>query len=115
MSRISHLRNSAPVFLASAVDAASSMSTKPTFDPCAAKCWTMAAPIPEPPPETKTDLSLRLGYEAKDGMVFPHFSCSTRKTISPESVAPASRWVRPTRPLAWLTGSTQKYGRSGGT
>src|SRR5471032_1988821 len=112
---MSHLMKCAPVFLASAVEAASSISTKATFDPCAEKCSTIAAPMPEPPPETKTDLSLRLGYEAKDGMAFPHVSCSTRKTISPESVAPASRWVRPTRPLAWLTGSTQKYGRPGGT
>src|SRR5476649_1490856 len=98
----------APVFLASVVEAASSISTKPTFDPCAAKCSTIAAPMPEPPPETKTDLSLRLGYEAKDGMAFPHFPCETRKTIWPESVAPAARDVLPTCPLAWLTGSTQK-------
>jgi len=42
----------------------SSMSTKPTFEPCAAKCSTIDAPMPEPPPEMKTERSFRLGKEA---------------------------------------------------
>jgi hypothetical protein len=47
--------------LDSAFDATSSMSTKATLAPCSAKCSTIDAPMPEPPPDTNTARSFRLG------------------------------------------------------
>src|SRR5215471_8278677 len=41
-----------------------SLSMKATREPCAAKCSTMDAPIPEAPPVIRTTLSSRLGYRA---------------------------------------------------
>ena len=37
------------------------MSTKATFEPCAAKWRTSAAPMPQPPPVMNTERSFRLG------------------------------------------------------
>ena len=50
---------SVPATSASAVF--SSKSTKPTRAPCAAKAFTISAPMPEAPPVTRTDLPFRLG------------------------------------------------------
>ena len=44
--------------------AARSMSRKATREPWTEKCSTMAAPIPLPPPVTRTTRSRRLGYVA---------------------------------------------------
>ena len=49
---------------ASAFDASTWMSTKATLAFCSTKASTVAAPIPVPPPVTKTTLSSRDGYRA---------------------------------------------------
>ena len=46
---------------ASACAPATSMSTKPTLAPCAAKARTMSAPMPVAPPVMNTGTSCRLG------------------------------------------------------
>jgi len=51
----------AATWSASARLAASATSTNATRAPCAAKAETMPAPMPEPPPVTKTARSRRLG------------------------------------------------------
>src|SRR6185369_2181140 len=49
---------------ASASEASRRMSTKATRARCAHRCSTMEAPMPLPPPVTKTTRSSRLGYDA---------------------------------------------------
>src|SRR5437763_889308 len=39
------------------------MSQKATRQPCPAKRVTIAAPMPDPPPDTNTVLPVRLGYD----------------------------------------------------
>ena len=48
----------------SASEASRWMSTKATRARCAHRCSTTEAPMPLPPPVTKTTRSSRLGYEA---------------------------------------------------
>ena len=44
-------------------------STKPTRAPWAAKALTISAPMPEPPPDTITDLPFRSGYIAYSAVI----------------------------------------------
>jgi len=91
---------------ASALDAVSSMSTKATLAPCSAKCSTIEAPMPEPPPDTNTARSLRLGYEAKGSMA------SSQGGEAKDDLAGKCRAGGEVGGAdgagMWLTGSTQK-------